>query len=197
MRSIQPPPSPFPARDHAQLVRGEGVYKNACGGCHDGTSPSKKPPAAAELGTDEQRLKNFAQEVDGERVIEVLSHLLGAVENAVKPKNPDSATQWNNTGRYGLRMLHGVWATAPYLHNNSVPTLADLLTAPEQRPKKFVIDYSRYDVERVGFMTLPQPTTTAPEFDTSALGNGNQGHTYGVDLSPEDKRALLTYLRQL
>jgi hypothetical protein len=33
--------------------------------------------------------------------------------------------------------------------------------------------------------------------DTSVRGNGNQGHDYGIDLSSDDKNALLEYLKTL
>jgi hypothetical protein len=195
VRTIKPPPSPFQAADKSELAAGERLYKTNCAGCHEAPFP-EAPPAGA-VGTDELRLSNFAKVVDGMSVTETLGRFLGAVEKVSKPHNPDKDPNWGSKGSYGLRGLRGVWATAPYLHNNSVPTLADLLTRPEDRPKKFVTDYSRYDAERVGFMTLPQATQTAPEFDTGEKGNGNQGHSYGVELSPPDKKALLSFLRQL
>jgi len=37
------------------------------------------------------------------------------------------------------RVLHGVWATAPYLHNGSVPTLWELLKPPAARVSSFKI----------------------------------------------------------
>lgn len=199
LEKITPPPSPFPRNDNALLERGAALYEGNCAKCHAGTPDSKLPeaPEGNIAGTDEQRLKNFARLAAGEPVIAMLSHLLTSVEKASRPKHLDKDAQWRTTGRYGYRMLHGVWATAPYLHNNSVPSLADLLTRPEQRPKKFVIDYSKYDPERVGFATLPQATNTAPELDTAENGNGNQGHGYGVELSAADKHALLYFLRQL
>ena len=37
-------------------------------------------------------------------------------------------------------IVHGVRATAPCLHNGSVPTLQDMLTPQDERPKKFCVE---------------------------------------------------------
>ena len=55
--------------------------------------------------------------------------------------------------RYAARPLAGVWATAPYLHNGSVPTLYHLLLPPEERPKKFWVGHRNYDPKRLGYRT--------------------------------------------
>jgi hypothetical protein len=78
---------------------------------------------------------------------------------------------------YRTSDLHGLWATAPYLHNGSVPTLEDLLNKPAQRPVTWMRD---------GFLV-----------DTTAVGNGNGGHEFGTDLGGADKQALVAYLKSL
>jgi len=78
---------------------------------------------------------------------------------------------------YRVADLRGAWATAPYLHNGSVPTLEALLTPPEARPSTF---------DRHGFTV-----------DTTRAGNGNEGHDFGTDLSEADRAALVAYLRTL
>ncbi len=102
---------------------------------------------------------------------------------------------------YKAGPLNGIWATAPYLHNGSVPTLADLLMPPEQRPTVFSVGGREFDPERVGFKSGP---TDGPfEFrvrDASGKvipGNDNAGHTWGTMFSAEDKAALLEYLKSL
>jgi hypothetical protein len=79
------------------------------------------------------------------------------------------------TNGYVTADLRGLWATAPYLHNGSVPTLSDLPAA--SRPVTF---------EREGFSV-----------DTTAPGMGNGGHTFGTDLPPSDKTDLIAYLMSL
>ena len=71
-----------------------------------------------------------------------------------------------------------MWATAPYLHNGSVPTLHDLLLPPKDRPKTFPLGHRDYDPAKVGYTT----TADGPRFrfDTSKVGNSNAGHEYGT-----------------
>ncbi|MGC4086727.1 MAG: cytochrome c [Polyangiaceae bacterium] len=203
VKTIQSPKSPFPIDDQAQFNKGEGLYRQKCGICHDapsdGKPPEEHPQAAlwALLKTDDTRLKNFEQNVKDEPLIDYLSHLLTAVEKYAKPQKPQADPKWRTTKRYGFRKLQGVWATAPYLHNDSVPTLADLLAEPTKRPATFAIDRSSYDTERVGFKTFERPSDGPFPFDTAQPGNGNQGHAYGTELKEDEKRALLAYLLRL
>jgi cytochrome c peroxidase len=107
--------------------------------------------------------------------------------------------------KYEARVLRGIWAAAPYLHNGSVPTLADLLEPAAARPAAFRIG-PEYDPERVG-LAAEQPRfdrvlqTTACAGRASGQGwdsgNGRCGHEYGLDLTPAQKRALLEYLKTL
>ena len=47
--------------------------------------------------------------------------------------------------------LRGIWATAPYLHNGSVPTLYHLLLPGDERPKEFPLGHREYDPAHVGY----------------------------------------------
>jgi mono/diheme cytochrome c family protein len=110
---------------------------------------------------------------------------------------------------YKVRPLNGIWATPPYLHNASVPTIEDLLGDPEQRPKKFHLGSREYDPVKLGYKT--DPMTNAFEFDTSIRGNSNRGHEFRKDydknkeikgvigpaLSADDRKALIEYLKTL
>jgi len=100
---------------------------------------------------------------------------------------------------YKPRPLAGVWATPPFLHNGSVPSLTALLLPPDQRPKDFWRGCDIYDPVAVGFRATP-PDDDCPRafhFDTALRGEGNGGHTYGTDLPPADKAALIEYLKTL
>jgi hypothetical protein len=111
--------------------------------------------------------------------------------------------------RYKARPLDGIWATAPYLHNGSVASLKELLTAPKERLTRFCVGDGQYDPVNVGYQTyarrLPDGSVeancaAAPRtsiLDTTAPGSSNQGHTYGTDLSDVEKQQLLTYLKSL
>ena len=96
-------------------------------------------------------------------------------------------------GEYKARPLNGVWATAPYLHNGSVPTLAALLEPASRRPATFHVGSTEFDARAVGFVDDP----AFPVFDTSLPGNGREGHEYGAALSASEKADLLEYLKSL
>jgi hypothetical protein len=86
-------------------------------------------------------------------------------------------------GVYRAKTLKGIWATGPFLHNGSVPTLYDLLLTAEKRPTKFKMGTKEFDPVKLGFvMDGPRFLTAegAPgfEFDTSLLGNWNTGHEW-------------------
>jgi hypothetical protein len=102
------------------------------------------------------------------------------------------------TKGYQAPPLDGVWATAPYLHNGSVPSLRDLLEPVENRPKQFWRGSDLYDPVKVGFVTdSPDVQRTGTFYDTARPGNSNAGHSYGTTLPPESKRALLEYMKTL
>ncbi len=102
-------------------------------------------------------------------------------------------------GVYKARPLNGIWATAPYLHNGSVPNLYELLLPQEQRSKTFFLGSREFDAKKVGFVSTDQtPGTQAFKFDTTLKGNSNHGHTYGAnELSEQERLALLEYLKTL
>jgi mono/diheme cytochrome c family protein len=94
---------------------------------------------------------------------------------------------------YKARPLSGIWSSAPYLHNGSVPNLTELLAAPGERSTQFPVGSRTFDPERVGL----DPTAPGSTFDTSLPGNSNAGHLYGTTLTDADRRDLLEYLKSL
>lgn len=96
---------------------------------------------------------------------------------------------------YKTQPLAGIWATAPYLHNGSVPNLYQLLLPPEQRVKVFYVGSREYDPKHVGYESAPSPD--AFRFDTSVLGNSNSGHNYGTSITDEERWNLIEYLKTL
>jgi hypothetical protein len=97
---------------------------------------------------------------------------------------------------YKARPLTGIWATAPYLHNGSVPTLHDLLLPPERRPTSFYLGASEFDPVKVGF-TTGKSADNSFEFRTDRPGNSNAGHLWGTGLDELDRSALIEYLKSL
>ncbi len=113
------------------------------------------------------------------------------------------------TEGYQAPPLDGVWATAPYLHNGSVPTLYDMLNS-KSRPKIFTRSFKTgvedYDQIKVGWkvreLGKPAPANATPYerrrvYDTAQPGRGNQGHTFGDRLTEEERRAVIEYLKTL
>ncbi|WP_050995356.1 di-heme-cytochrome C peroxidase [Bradyrhizobium liaoningense] len=102
-------------------------------------------------------------------------------------------------GAYEARVLQGIWAAAPYLHNGSVPTLAELLKPSAERKSQFSVG-RKYDIENVGLAASQEPLSeTLSVTDCSNINSGNSrcGHEYGTSLSDQDKKALLEYLKTL
>jgi len=95
--------------------------------------------------------------------------------------------------------LAGIWAAAPYLHNGSVPTLAELLKPAADRVASFQVGPA-YDIVNVGLaaqqtrLNISMHTT-----DCAARNSGDSrcGHEFGARLSPSEKQALLEYLKTL
>jgi mono/diheme cytochrome c family protein len=110
---------------------------------------------------------------------------------------------------YKARPLNGIWATAPYLHNGSVPTLFHLLSPLKERPAIFHLGSREFDPVKVGYRTDKVAGTF--EFNTAPRGNWNRGHLFddspdptrrpagiiGPRLSVEERAALVEYLKTL
>ena len=81
--------------------------------------------------------------------------------------------------QYRARPLDGVWATAPYLHNGSVPSLRAMLTPQKDRPKTFCVGSRQFDPKDVGLKADVFPCAVGlTTFDVSELGNSNRGHSF-------------------
>jgi len=105
----------------------------------------------------------------------VMSFADNTIKESVKNGNYDPDTTANpyaSLRAYKGRSLNGIWATAPYLHNGSVPTLWDLLGPPDTRPKSFKVGGREFDPVNVGFKNEGE------NFNTIQRGNLNTGHDY-------------------
>jgi hypothetical protein len=123
--------------------------------------------------------------------------------------------------QYRARPLDGVWATAPYLHNGSVPTLHHMLVPQNMRPKAFCVGSRQFDPKNVG-LPVPDDPKAEPKdvscaaglakLDTTQPGNSNLGHSFqgtetdiknlsagaiGPELSDKERDELLEYLKTL
>jgi len=127
----------------------------------------------------------------------VLSTILGQKVSAAKAAIDEFVEVQNaptfDPRSYKARSLDGIWATAPYLHNGSVPNLWELLKPPAERVRQFHVGSRQFDPVNVGF------DTASGEFvlDTTLPGNSNAGHLWGTTLTDEQKWALVEYMKSL
>lgn len=116
---------------------------------------------------------------------------------------------WRNPLIYMAGTNWGVWATAPYLHNGSVPNLYQLLSPREERSVKFCVGNLEFDPKHVGYVLSEAPCAAFDEFefDTNKIGNANTGHEFRNDalgngvigrwLAPKERLAIIEYLKTL
>jgi hypothetical protein len=114
---------------------------------------------------------------------------------------PDTTTRpYDSLLAYKARSLNGIWATAPYLHNGSVPTLHDLLLPAkragdpengEYRPEQFLVGSREFDPQKVGFKNAGYQGFI---FRTDLKGNFNNGHEYAAGRTPQPDGTVLPAL---
>jgi hypothetical protein len=205
-RKLEPPRWPqdvFGRLDPARIERGGRLFARECQGCH---GPTGLVVPLAEVRTDGNRARSFGAEVEGLPFPAALQDLLSRVKQRAYAREGMKAEEiqaldpgliyWRAPEGYVARPMNGIWATPPYLHNGSVPTLWHLLQPASARPARFPIGQHEYDPEKVGYVTEVSGTPRFL-FDVSMPGNGNGGHEYGTALSDEEKRDLLEYLKSL
>jgi mono/diheme cytochrome c family protein len=194
--SITPPKYPFPI-DASLAEHGRGVFEKTCATCHGtyGETPSypNKLVPLAVVGTDPLLASGTAQ-FGGPFVDWYKTSFFGELSR-LEPKEG-----------YVAPPLDGIWATAPYLHNGSVPTIAALLDSTT-RPRfwKRSFDSNDYDAQAVGWNFTPlevgkvgSPKAERPSiYDTTRPGYGNAGHAFGDVLSEGDRTAVIEYLKTL
>jgi len=194
---IDPPKYPFKI-DTDLARKGQAVFETTCSKCHGtyGDKPTypNKIVSLDDIGTDRTRFDNI-----GTKFNEAYNASWFAQDNT----GGISATKG-----YQAPPLDGIWATAPYLHNGSVPTLDGVLNS-KARPKVFTRSFKTneadYDKEHVGWkITEVNPPNKAwsdiekrKVYDTTQRGRGNTGHYYGDALTGEQRQALIEYLKTL
>ncbi|WP_145098095.1 c-type cytochrome [Anatilimnocola aggregata] len=196
--SLAAPPYPH-AIDQPLADQGRVAFNRVCAECHGtyarhkdetDTWPAKVIPLD-ELKTDPVRLQALSP---AQRAAYGTSWFTdyGKVPNINEPKG------------YVAQPLDGIWATAPYLHNGSVPTLWHMLH-PAQRPVVWKRTETGYDQKRVGLEVemldaVPADLNSAEQrqhFNTRGFGKSAAGHDYPDALSEDEKTAVLEYLKTL
>ena len=184
VNDLKPPKYPF-AVDSILAAAGATTYAATCAQCHEADGArANSPIPIAELGTDRSRLDAWTTEA------------ADALNAFGKGHDWKFSNFRKGSSGYVAPPLDGIWLSAPYLHNGSVPTLSALLDAPANRPARFWRGYDVYDQAAVGFISdSPEAQRLGTLLDVTQPGNGNGGHTYGTTLSASEKRALIEYLK--
>jgi mono/diheme cytochrome c family protein len=214
---------PKEAFDQQLADKGKPIYARLCANCH-GLSGSDFSGARVgwvtpigDIETDRYRLDNYTEELsstqamlyadekklagagdDAPRLDQAHLQSCGMATHGDAQENTYRFKRFHKTNGYANLPLDGVWLRAPYLHNGSVPTLWDLLTPAEARPTSFYRGNDVYDWNKMGFASengAAPDGTDYFKYDTSAPGNHNTGHTYGTDLSDDDKKKVIEYLK--
>jgi hypothetical protein len=195
IESLEPPKYPFPI-DSPKALRGERIFNDNCARCHGTYGPQgvykQQTIALDEIGTDPLRWKSLTPKFRMWLKEGWLSHF-GQDPVEVDPVG------------YVAPPLDGIWASAPYFHNGSVPTLWHVLH-PDQRPAVWKRTEDGYDQDKVGLEveTFEKVPTTVKAnahrrryFDTKLPGKSAAGHTFPNVLDEDEKRDLLEYLKSL
>jgi cytochrome c5 len=190
--SLEPPPFPDEL-DAALATSGKAVFERRCSKCHGTYGPD---------GRYETRVIPLARV----RTDPLLAEHAGQFAAPFRAWFNDSfygeVARLEPHDGYVAPPLDGVWATAPYLHNGSIPTLAALLDSSLRKPRA-IIGRGRdaYDLDAVGWTSydVEANPTIDPRwiYDASVPGYSNAGHTFGDTLGAADRRALLEYLKSL
>ncbi len=196
-------PPAFPGHiERALADSGEVVYAARCAGCHGTMSHGDDRPRL--LNLPNRLVAVSAIGTDPRRAAEADSSIAATLRAGYS-----SLATIDSTGAYVAPPLTGIWATAPYLHNGSVPTLWHLMH-PDQRPQRFFVGGHALDLDRVGiagdvdddgtmrYRRDYQPWSTPTLYDTAEPGRNNRGHeTMFRGMTEPQKRALLEYLKRL
>jgi mono/diheme cytochrome c family protein len=189
--SLKPPKYPYPL--NAKLVKQGGIiYLENCSRCHGNNA-------------DDQEFPNL---LVPESIIKTDSLLLSS-----NYQNSQFIDWFNNSwfaqGDHPARLepfngyiappLDGIWITAPYLHNGSVPTLEAVLNSKE-RPTYWSrdFDHPRYDIQQAGWEYVRLDSAGGSSvYNTTLPGYGNGGHLFGDHLSKKERMAVIEYLKSL
>jgi hypothetical protein len=202
--TLQPPKYPLPI-DAKLAHKGEALFTKTCSKCHGTygekwTYPNRVVPLD-EIGTDPARFHGLSEKF-GNAYAEswFAKEKEGWFGDEYKPIR---------TAGYQAPPLDGIWATAPYFHNGSAPTVYHVLNS-KARPKVFTRSFHTglddYDSEKLGWNVKEvdgklDPVLPAIErrriYDTTQPGRGNTGHTFGDKFTDDERMAVIEYLKTL
>lgn len=200
--------------DEALASSGAPIFKQKCLGCHDPMLGNAVPGSAAynyvDVGTDAEYWKGQVDKIAGKDLFaDILAPLMKDVKSRAYEREGVQDRLRYEEGRlpawwrapagnaFGAKPLFGIWATAPFLHNGSVPSIRELLKKPADRVKRFYVGSYDYDPKALGFSTEWQwwSFELVTECESGCRGNSSVGHDYGTDLSEAEKDSLIEFLK--
>lgn len=177
--------------DQPLAAAGRPLFDKHCSGCHGTYSESGD--------TYPNKVVNL-NVIKTDRLYADYIHQSGIVDwyNSSWFANSEPRSRFEPTDGYVAPPLDGIWASAPYFHNGSVPTVYQVLNSKE-RPARWTRsgDSQDYDWKRLGWKYAPEPKNKKWTFDTSVPGYGNGGHYFGDKLSEAERWAVVEYLKTL
>ena len=191
IKTLEPPKYPLLIDEHL-ANRGKQIFLQGCSHCHgtydkDGSYPNKLIPASI-IGTDSLMWKYFIKYPE---YTEWFNKSWFATSGSQASTRPQPA--------YVPPPLDGVWITAPYLHNGSVPTIEAVLNS-KNRPRYWERNFNKqeYDYEKLGwqYKNLSKPGGKKT-YNTDIPGYGNYGHNFGDNLTEAERKAVIEYLKTL
>ncbi len=204
--TLRAPRYPF-AIDQALADEGKAIFSQYCAGCHgtygedetQETYPNLLIPLD-EIATDPVVANGGV--IHAPHLVEWYNNSFYGTVTPFRPVDPDSGVIG-----YVAPPLDGVWATGPFLHNGSVPTILQVLDS-SQRPavwRRTSYDTTEFDEVGLGWpheaLSIRQADAPVNErkfiYDTQYWSQSNAGHTYGDALTDEQRRALIEYIKTL
>lgn len=189
--SLQPPKYPK-AIDQTSAAKGKIIFESNCASCHGSYGEKNSYPNL----------------LIPESIIQTDSFLFRS--NYSNPQFVNWFNKsWFTTGNHPAQLvpfngyiappLDGIWITAPYFHNGSVPTLEGVLNS-KHRPQFWSRDFNhpQYDYEAPGwkFSVEKKPGSTSV-YNTTLPGYGNYGHYFGDVLNDVERKEVIEYLKTL
>ena len=195
---------PFPGLiDAKKAANGARVYAEHCASCHGSYADAESRPQLVSYPNRLVPLPEIGTDPGRNRAVTL--KLITAIGHSTFGKYVEAA----HVDGYVAPVLSGIWASAPYLHNGSVPTLWHLMH-PAQRPAHFQVGGHALDYRFVGIAGVTNangswaysadytPWSQPQWFDTSLPGQSNRGHEAPfAALTETDKEDLLEYLKRL
>ncbi len=191
INSIMPPKYPKPVNE-VIAMQGKEIFTAKCETCHGSYGAGGKYPnlliPASIIKTDSML---YTANYSNPQFIEWFNK------------------SWFTTGDHPAKLvpykgyiappLDGVWITAPYMHNGSVPNLEAMLNS-KKRPTYWQRSFSNpsynYEIPGWNFEAKDAPGSSEV-YNTTLKGYGNMGHYFGDKLNDNERKAVIEYLKTL